>query len=136
MHQMATPRIWSTGHGPAMPWRDLMHEHEDTFVGNSTATRVLHIRSQAQEALRKGIMMPKRLQKSGGPPYSPNGADWNIRTGRLSEAGRADILMLIGRQLQTVYQETLDEPEPDRIRELLKRLEARGRSMDDGSFEP
>jgi hypothetical protein len=70
--------------------------------------------------------MPKRFQHTDGPPYTlGRHASWSIGANGLTAAGQNELLKQIGRQLQTNYQDVLKEPAPDRIRELLNRLEAR-----------
>ena len=76
--------------------------------------------------------MPKRFQQADGPPYSlgkPTG--WSIGTNGLTAAGKAELLQHLGRQLQADYQHMLKEPAPDRIKDLLKRLEARNDPSDE-----
>jgi hypothetical protein len=75
--------------------------------------------------------MPKRLQQADGPPYSMGRhAGWSIDANGLTAAGQNELLKQIGRQLQSDYQDVLKEPAPDRIRELLERLEARSNHTD------
>lgn len=75
--------------------------------------------------------MPKRLQQADGPPYSMGRqAGWSIGANGLTAAGQNELLKQIGRQLQSDYQDVLKEPAPDRIRELLERLEARSNHAD------
>ena len=76
--------------------------------------------------------MPKRFQRSDGPPFPvarPLG--WSIDSNGLTAAGQSDILRQLGRQLQTDYQSLLKEPAPERIKNLLKRLEERGDPQDE-----
>jgi hypothetical protein len=69
--------------------------------------------------------MSKRLHQADGPPYSVNRhTTWSIGSNGLTAAGQNELLKHIGRQLQADYQHVLKEPAPDRIRELLERLEA------------
>ena len=76
--------------------------------------------------------MPKRLHHPDGPPYSVNRhAAWSIGSNGLTAAGQSELLKHLGRQLQTDYQDMLKEPTPDRIKELLERLEAHSRHSDD-----
>jgi hypothetical protein len=58
-------------------------------------------------------------------------AGWSIGSNGLTTAGKAELLKHLGRQLQADYQHMLKEPAPDRIKDLLKRLEARGDSSDE-----
>ncbi|KLK93664.1 hypothetical protein AA309_07350 [Microvirga vignae] len=76
--------------------------------------------------------MPKRFQQADGPPYSMGRhASWSINANGLTAAGQNELLKQIGRQLQSDYQDVLKEPAPDRIRELLERLEARSNQAAD-----
>lgn len=76
--------------------------------------------------------MSKRLQRMDGPPSSVGKhAGWSIGSNGLTAAGQSEVLRVIGRQLQTDYQDLLKEPAPDRIQELLKRLEGRRNPLDD-----
>lgn len=80
--------------------------------------------------------MPKRFQRADGPPYSTGRlGGWSIGSNGLTSAGQNELLKNIGRQLQADYQDILKEPAPDRIRDLLERLEARGRSRDDDHLD-
>jgi hypothetical protein len=70
--------------------------------------------------------MSKRLPQADAPPYSANRhSAWSIGSNGLTAAGQTELLKHLGRRLQTDYQDVLKEPAPDRIRELLERLEAR-----------
>jgi Anti-sigma factor NepR len=63
--------------------------------------------------------MPKRHH-----PYAAGGnAGWSIGSNNLTAAGQSELLKDLGRQLQHSYQSILKEPTPDRIRQLLERLE-------------
>ncbi len=63
--------------------------------------------------------MPKRHH-----PYAAGGnTDWSIGSNSLTAAGQSEFLKDLGRQLQHSYQGILKEPAPDRIRQLLERLE-------------
>lgn len=76
--------------------------------------------------------MPKRFHGADGPPYSVGRlSGWSIGSNSLTSAGQQELLKHIGRQLQADYQDVLKEPAPDRIRDLLERLEARSRSRGD-----
>jgi hypothetical protein len=76
--------------------------------------------------------MPKRFHQADGPPYSLNKhPGWSIGANGLTAAGQSELLKQIGRQLQSDYQDMLKEPAPDRIKELLKRLEARDDHTDE-----
>lgn len=76
--------------------------------------------------------MPKRLHQADGPPYSPGRlGGWSIGSNGLSSTGQNELLKQIGRQLQADYQNVLNEPAPDRIQDLLKRLEAKSEPRDD-----
>jgi hypothetical protein len=48
---------------------------------------------------------------------------WSIGSNGLTPAGQSDLLKQLGRQLQTIYQNALKEPAPDRIKQLLEKLE-------------
>lgn len=57
-------------------------------------------------------------------PYAAGGqGGWSIRSSSLSPSGQAELMKELGLQLQQDYQDVLKEPAPDRIRELLERLE-------------
>lgn len=76
--------------------------------------------------------MPKRFQHSNGPPFSLNRQiSWSLGSNGLTAAGQSEVLKQLGRQLQIDYQSLLKEPAPDRIMNLLKRLEERGDPHDD-----
>ncbi|SCZ11260.1 NepR family anti-sigma factor [Microvirga guangxiensis] len=76
--------------------------------------------------------MPKRLHPSDGPPHpASRHTAWSIGSNGLTTAGQSELLRNIGRQLQADYQDVLREPAPDRIRELLERLESRNRAEED-----
>ena len=63
--------------------------------------------------------MPKRHH-----PYAAGGnAVWSIGSNSLTAAGQSELLKDLGRQLRHSYQGVLKEPAPDRIRQLLERLE-------------
>jgi Anti-sigma factor NepR len=63
--------------------------------------------------------MPKRHQ-----PYAAAGnMGWSIGSNGLTASGQSEVLKDLGRQLQHSYQSILKEPAPDRIRQLLERLE-------------
>jgi hypothetical protein len=63
--------------------------------------------------------MPKRHH-----PYAAGGnMSWSIGSNGLTAAGQSELLKDLGRQLQHSYQSILKEPAPDRIRQLLERLE-------------
>ncbi|WP_152568716.1 NepR family anti-sigma factor [Microvirga sp. BSC39] len=63
--------------------------------------------------------MPKRHH-----PYAAGGnTGWSIGSNSLTAAGQSELLRDLGRQLQHSYQSALKEPAPDRIRQLLERLE-------------
>jgi hypothetical protein len=66
--------------------------------------------------------MPKRHY-----PYAAGGnSGWSIGANDLTEDGRAELLKDLGRQLQHNYRSIMNEPAPDRITQLLKRLEEVG----------
>jgi hypothetical protein len=57
-------------------------------------------------------------------PYAAGGrTSWSIGSENLTVAGQSELLKDLGRQLQHSYQSILKEPAPDRIRQLLERLE-------------
>lgn len=63
--------------------------------------------------------MPKRHH-----PYAAGGhMGWSIGSNGLTAAGQSELLKDLGRQLQNGYQSILKEPAPDRIKQLLERLE-------------
>ncbi len=71
--------------------------------------------------------MPKR--------HHPNAAEgntgWSIGASGLTSAGQSELLKGLGRQLQHSYQGILKEPAPDRIRQLLEKLERSQRGEGD-----
>jgi hypothetical protein len=73
--------------------------------------------------------MPKRHH-----PYAAGGhRGWSIGSNRLTAAGQSELLKDLGRQLQQNYQNILKEPAPDRIKQLLERLErAHHHEQDEG----
>ncbi|WP_243373810.1 NepR family anti-sigma factor [Microvirga solisilvae] len=80
--------------------------------------------------------MPKRLHQADGSPYSANRlGGWSIGSNGLTSSGQNELLKQIGRQLQSDYQSVLNEPAPDRIKDLLKRLEAKTRSLDEDPLD-
>ncbi len=65
-------------------------------------------------------------------PFSLNRQmGWSIGSNGLTATGQSEILKHLGRQLQSDYQKLLKEPAPDRIKNLLKRLEERRDPHDD-----
>lgn len=63
--------------------------------------------------------MPKRHH-----PYAAGGSTvWSIGSNGLTASGKSELLKDLGYQLQHSYQNILKEPAPDRIRQLLERLE-------------
>ena len=79
--------------------------------------------------------MPKRLQHLDGPPFPLNRhLGWSIGSNGLTATGQSEILRQLGRQLQADYKSLLKEPAPDRIKNLLKRLEERGDPQDEGDL--
>lgn len=76
--------------------------------------------------------MAKRFHNANGPPPPANRhMDWSIGSNGLTANGQSEILRQLGRQLQADYQSLLKEPAPDRIKNLLKRLEERGDPHDE-----
>ncbi len=64
--------------------------------------------------------MPKRHH-----PYAAGGnTGWSIGSNGLTAAGQSELLKDLGRQLQHSYRSVLKEPAPDRIKQLLERLES------------
>jgi anti-sigma factor NepR-like protein len=64
------------------------------------------------------------MSKRHHHPYARGGHEsWSIGSNSLTPAGQSQLLKQIGRQLQTDYQHILKEPAPDRIKQLLERLE-------------
>jgi len=59
---------------------------------------------------------------------------WSIGSNGLTATGQSEILRQLGRQLQADYKSLLKEPAPDRIKNLLKRLEERGDPQDEGDL--
>jgi hypothetical protein len=71
--------------------------------------------------------MPKRQH-----PYAAGGhRGWSIGSNGLTAAGQSELLKDLGRQLQQNYQDILKEPAPDRIKDLLERLERTPHPEDD-----
>jgi hypothetical protein len=71
--------------------------------------------------------MPKRHH-----PYAAGGhRGWSISSNGLTAAGQSELLKDLGRQLQQNYQDILKEPAPDRIKDLLERLERTRHPEDD-----
>jgi hypothetical protein len=71
--------------------------------------------------------MPKRHH-----PYAAGGhRGWSIGSNGLTAAGQSELLKDLGRQLQQNYQDILKEPAPDRIKDLLERLERTRHPEDD-----
>ncbi|EIM25634.1 NepR family anti-sigma factor [Microvirga lotononidis] len=63
--------------------------------------------------------MPKRHH-----PYTAEGHEgWNVGLGNLPSSSQSEVLKDLGRQLRQNYQNVLKEPAPDRIQQLLERLE-------------
>ncbi|WP_201863538.1 NepR family anti-sigma factor [Microvirga soli] len=63
--------------------------------------------------------MPKRHH-----PYAAGGnTGWSIGSNSLTAAGQSELLKDLGRQLRHSYQSVLEQPAPDRIGQLLERLE-------------
>jgi hypothetical protein len=76
--------------------------------------------------------MPKRPHQPDGAPHPvTSNVGWSIGSNGLTSAGHSELLKHLGRQLQTDYQGVLKEPTPDRLRELLERLEQRRDGMDE-----
>jgi hypothetical protein len=73
--------------------------------------------------------MPKRHH-----PYAAGSQrGWSIDSSTLTPAGQTELLKDLGRQLRQNYQNVLKEPAPDRIQQLLERLEqARDPEEDEG----
>jgi hypothetical protein len=62
--------------------------------------------------------MPKRHH-----PYAAgSNTGWSIGSG-LTKAGRSELLKDLGRQMRHNYRSILQEPAPDRIKQLLEKLE-------------
>lgn len=76
--------------------------------------------------------MAKRLHRSDGAPHSGSRHPaLSMGSSGLTAASHTELLKHIGYHLQTGYQNVLKEPAPERIRELLQKLEACGRRPDD-----
>ena len=68
--------------------------------------------------------MPKRHHH----PYAAGGnSGWSVGSNSLTAAGQSELLKDLGHQLRQTYQNVLKEPAPDRIKQLLERLETRHR---------
>jgi hypothetical protein len=57
------------------------------------------------------------------PHAAAGNTGWSIGSGSLTEAGRSELLKDLGRQMQHNYRSVLQEPAPDRIKQLLEILE-------------
>jgi len=75
--------------------------------------------------------MPKRHHH---PHAAGSPGNWSIGSSNLTASGRSELLKDLGRQLQQSYGEVLKEPAPDRIKQLLEKLERSQRPEDDGSL--
>ena len=74
--------------------------------------------------------MPKRLH-----PYVASGhRSWSVSSNSPTTSGQSDLLKDLGRQLQQNYQNLLKEPAPDRIKQLLERLERTRHPEEDGNL--
>jgi hypothetical protein len=74
--------------------------------------------------------MPKRHH-----PYAAGGhRGWSVGSSSLTASGQSELLKDLGRQLQQNYQNILKEPAPDRIKQLLERLERTRHHEEDGDF--
>ena len=60
--------------------------------------------------------------------------NWSIGSNNLTAAGRSELLKDLGQQLQHTYGAILTEPAPDRIKQLLEKLERSQRPDDEGSL--
>jgi Anti-sigma factor NepR len=74
--------------------------------------------------------MPKRHQSNAAGGNS----GWSIGSNGLTATGQSEILKDLGRQLQQNYREILREPAPDRIKQLLERLEQCRRHNEEENF--
>ncbi|WP_114945046.1 NepR family anti-sigma factor [Microvirga calopogonii] len=63
--------------------------------------------------------MPKRHHPHAAGPQG----EWSIGSSNLTPTGQSELLKDLGRQLRQNYQNVLKEPAPDRIQQLLERLE-------------
>jgi len=63
--------------------------------------------------------MPKRHD----PHAAGTQGEWSIGSSNLTPTGQSELLKDLGRQLRQNYQNVLKEPAPDRIQQLLERLE-------------
>ena len=72
--------------------------------------------------------MPKRHHH---PCAAGGNSRWSIGTNSLTATGQSELLKDLGRQLQQNYQRALEEPAPDRIQQLLERLERSRRDEED-----
>jgi hypothetical protein len=74
--------------------------------------------------------MPKRHHS-----YAAEGhRGWSVGANSLTASGQSELLKDLGRQLQQNYQNVLKEPAPDRIKQLLERLERTRHHDEDGNF--
>jgi hypothetical protein len=63
------------------------------------------------------------LRRQHHPYAMGNSGSWSIGSNGLTAAGQSELLRDLGRHLQMNYQSILKEPAPDRIKQLLERLE-------------
>ncbi len=68
--------------------------------------------------------MPKRYHPPDDPSRPLNGhTSWSIGSNSLTSAGQSAVLKQLGERLQADYQSVLKEPPPDRLKQLLDKLE-------------
>jgi len=75
--------------------------------------------------------MPKRHHH---PNVAGGHGGWSIGSNNLTPAGQSELLKDLGQQLQRNYQNILKEPAPDRIKQLLERLERSRHHGEDENF--
>jgi hypothetical protein len=75
--------------------------------------------------------MPKRQHH---PHAAGSHGNWSVGSNNLTAAGRSELLKDLGRQLQHTYGTLLTEQAPERIKQLLDKLERSQRSDDEGSL--
>jgi anti-sigma factor NepR-like protein len=73
--------------------------------------------------------MPKRHHSHAAEGHR----GWSVGANSLTASGQSELLKDLGRQLQQNYQNVLKEPTPDRIKQLLERLERTRHHDEDGN---
>jgi hypothetical protein len=76
--------------------------------------------------------MPKRPQPDGHPLSLSSSRTWSVGSNSLTPIGQSELLKQLGSQMREDYQAVVEEPVPDYLRVLLRRLEKPGGSTDEG----